>query len=90
MGKDLSGGEIKGGIRDANEDIASVRQDLLGLAKENRALGLKGDDRKEFLTGMTQNEFDTLHDIATALGERGTNALERILKEGFAEIEGTE
>lgn len=73
--------DIKNGFSDALGDIESVREELKTLAADMRPKVLSGEDRKEFLEGLTQEEFDVLHNKAFALGPRGMTWLERFLKE---------
>lgn len=80
----VDGSDIKNGIAQADDDIHAVRADLKGLAQDTRLKMLEGDDRKEFLSGMTQDEYDTLKDLAFAMGPKGTNKLEAILQEMVA------
>lgn len=77
----LTGHDIRGGIEDANDIMKGVQGDIRTLAKETRWLGLTGSDREDFFKGMTQDEYDTLHAVATALGPKGENKLEMILRE---------
>lgn len=80
-GPGLTGHDIRGGIEDADDVMHDVQGDLRGMAREIRWEGLTGDDRKEFFNGMSQEEWDTLYQIGTALGPKGENKLEMLLKE---------
>ncbi len=77
----LSGNDISAAMEDARSEQSLIAESLKKLAKEARPQGLKDDERTEFLTGMTQPEFDLIHRVAFAMGPPGMNALERIMKE---------
>lgn len=77
----LTGADIRGGITEADDIMHGVQNDLKSLARETRWEGLVGKDREEFFQGMTQDEYDTLKDIAFAMGPKGTAKLESLLGE---------
>lgn len=83
-GKGLTGEDIRTGIEDADDVMHEVQRDIRGLAKETRWQGLTGKDREEFFNGMTQEEWDTMHMIGTAMGVKGENKLESLLREMVA------
>ena len=84
----MTGNDIRESMRMAGDSMAGVQSEIRSLAKEGQMQYLTGDERKQFFRGMTQPEFDTLHSLATAMGDKGRNALERLLKE--AEDMGSE
>lgn len=81
MATGLRGEDIRGGIQDADNVVKDVQGDIRSLARETRWEGLVGKDRDQFLNGMTQDEFDTLKEIATAMGPKGLSKLEGVLYE---------
>lgn len=88
MAKELTGSEIREGIQLAKTDIDAVDEEIRAIARQNRVEVLKGPDRQEFFRGMKQEEFDTLHDMARALGPNGVKKLEQLMGEAsgvFAE-----
>jgi hypothetical protein len=76
-----AGEDIRGGFDLAKDDISAVADELHDTAKETRFQGLVGKDRDEFLKGLTQSEYDTLHDIAQAQGPRGLSKLQSMMME---------
>lgn len=80
----LTGEDIRTGIDLAHDVIKGVQGDIRSLAREARPQHLTGADREEFLRGMTQEEWDTLHAIGTAMGVKGENKLEQLLREAIA------
>lgn len=83
-GSGLSGHDIRGGIEQADDVMHNVQGDMHTLAKETRWEGITGKDRQEFFRGLTQEEWDTMKSIGTALGPKGENKLEMLLKEIIA------
>ena len=83
-GKGLTGEDIRGGVEDADDVMHDVQKDIRQLAKETRWEGLTGGDREEFFRGMSQEEWDTMHTIGTAMGVKGENKLESLLREMVA------
>lgn len=81
----LTGHDIRGGIEDADGIMHEVQGDIKNLAKEVRWEGFTGSDRKEFFKGMTQEEWDTLRSVGVALGPKGANKLEMLLREMTAD-----
>ena len=83
-GKGLTGEDIRGGVEDADDVMHDVQKDIRQLAKETRWEGLTGKDREEFFSVMSQEEWDTMHTIGTAMGVKGENKLESLLREMVA------
>jgi len=83
------GKDILEGLRQSAGVSGDVQGDLKQIAEDGRIKFLEGDDRREFFSGMTQPEFDMLHDIAMSLGDQGLNALERMMREGFDQFKET-
>lgn len=79
----LTGHDIRAGVDLANDVMTGVQTDIRNLAREARPQSLVGSDREEFLRGMTQEEWDTLHAVGTAMGPKGENKLEQILREAI-------
>ena len=80
-GPGLTGRDIREGIEQADDVMHDVQKDIRTLAKDVRWQGLTGADRDEFFNGMTQEEWDTMHTVGTALGAKGENKLESLLRE---------
>ena len=81
------GADILEGLRMAGDVNGDVQSDLRTIADDGRIKVLQGDERKQFFSGMTQGEFNMLHDIAMSMGPRGLNALERMMREGYQQYE---
>jgi hypothetical protein len=77
----LTGADIRGGVTMADDVMHGVQNDLRALAKETRWEGIRGKDREEFFRGMSQDEYDTLKEVAFAMGPKGTAKLESVLQE---------
>lgn len=80
-GTGITGEDIRGGITMADDVMHQVQNDMRQLAKETRWEGIHGKDRDEFFDGMTQDEYETLKEIAFGMGPKGTAKLESILGE---------
>lgn len=85
----MDGSDIRSGITQADDVMHGVRQDLKSLAGDTKWQGLTGKDRLEFFRGMTKDEYDTMKDIAFAMGPKGTAKLESLLHEMVA-VKGDE
>lgn len=76
--------DIGSGFGLVKEDTDAVREELLGMGEHLRFQGLSGNDRKEFLSSMTEDEFKRLKVLADSLdvmGYTGNHALEQIVME---------
>lgn len=77
----MTGGDIRESMKMASGAMAEVQDEVKRLAAESRPQVLTGDERKQFFSGMTQHEFDAMHSMAVAMGPKGVNALERLMRE---------
>lgn len=82
--KGMNGEDIRAGILQADDIMHTVQGDIKDLAGETRYHAIQGKDREEFLTGITQNEYDTLSELAFSMGPKGVNKLQSILQEMMA------
>jgi hypothetical protein len=80
----IKGEDVRAGILLADDVMHNVQNDLKSLAGEVRYQGLEGKDREEFWGGATKDEYETLKEIAFAMGPKGVNKLESMLKEAMA------
>lgn len=83
--KKLDSEDIRAGIGMASEDFAAVKSELQEVARELRPQLLRGEERKEFLLTMSQDELMTLKTLAEQMGPRGIIAFESILREAESE-----
>ena len=77
----ITGHDVKDGIRQAAEDFGAISEDLVTISGDTDVTMLQGDDRKNFLQGLTQQEFDILERVARHSGEKGLMRLGRIMQE---------
>ncbi len=88
MANRLQGGDIRGGFIDAAEEMRATQSEIKQIAKEADFKILDGQDRKDFLVNMTQEEFDVIQSLATQLGEPGQRKLARLLDERTEALNG--
>lgn len=81
MPNKLTSEDINIGLQMAQEDFASVMDEVRSLGRGSRIRILEDKDREEFLNELTSDEELILRKVAEGMGEAGMAAFERIMQD---------
>lgn len=78
---------MKNAMRMASDDERAISDEIRQMARDSRLTVLKDAERREFFEGMTRDEFNTLREIAGAMGPKGHAKLESLIQEAVGMVE---